>query len=219
MLTGTSTARSTPSDALRLHRRHDNCNCHASPAFVVATHDHPARNGWGLTRNGSTACPSSTTEATAPTESETPLTEQQRSRPKRSTSGSRTLAEQKKASRTKRPDGASSTEIEDAQKSETEKAADRIAKAEAEVASVPNKVADALREHLVALHEIDKDDAELFLTSNDPELLLKQVTRLVGQSDKRKKTPNVVPGEGKTPSNTPGDADRRAFVRQLTGRE
>ena len=77
---------------------------------------------------------------------------------------------------------------------------------------------DALREHLVALHEIDKDDAELFLTATDPELLLKQVTRLVGQSDKRK-TAHVVPGEGKTPSLTPGDADRRAFVRHLTGRE
>jgi predicted phage tail protein len=110
------------------------------------------------------------------------------------------------------------SELEDAQKSETEKAADRIAKAEAEVASLPTKVADALRTHLVALHEIDKDDAELFLTATDPELLLKQVTRLIGQSDKRKKT-HVVPGEGKTPSITPGDADRRAFVRQLTGRE
>jgi predicted phage tail protein len=109
-------------------------------------------------------------------------------------------------------------EIEDAQKSESEKVADRLAKADAEVASVPSKVADALREHLVALHEIDKDDAELFLTANEPDLLLKQVTRLVGQSDKRKKA-HVVPGEGKTPSVASGDADRRAFVRQLTGRD
>lgn len=110
------------------------------------------------------------------------------------------------------------SEIEDAQKSEAEKASERIAKAEAEVASVPAKVADALREHLVALHDIDKDDAELFLTATEPELLLKQITRLVGQSDKRKKS-HVVPGEGKTPTVHSGDADRRAFVRQLTGRE
>jgi predicted phage tail protein len=110
------------------------------------------------------------------------------------------------------------SEIEDAQKSESEKVAERLAKADAEVANVPSQVAAGLREHLVALHEIDKDDAELFLTATDPELLLKQVTRLVGQADKRKKT-HVVPGEGKTPSVTPGDADRRAFVRQLTGRE
>lgn len=103
-------------------------------------------------------------------------------------------------------------EIEDAQKSESEKVADRIAKAEAEVASVPAKVADALREHLVTLHEIDKDDAELFLTATEPELLLKQVTRLVGQSDKRKT--NTVPREGKTPSPS-GDDEVREFARGL----
>lgn len=103
-------------------------------------------------------------------------------------------------------------EIEDAQKTEAEKTAERIAKADAEVASVPNKVADALRAHLVALHEIDKDDAELFLTATDPELLLKQVTRLIGQSDKRKKT-NTVPREGNQPS---GKSDEmREFTRQI----
>ena len=104
-------------------------------------------------------------------------------------------------------------EIEDAQKSESEKVAERLAKADAEVATVPNKVADALREHLVALHEIDKDDAELFLTATEPELLLKQVTRLVGQSDKRKKT-NVVPREGQTSSSS-GDDEVREFARGL----
>ena len=105
------------------------------------------------------------------------------------------------------------SEIEDAQKSESEKVAERLAKADAEVATVPNKVADALREHLVTLHEIDKDDAELFLTATEPELLLKQVTRLVGQSDKRK-TKNVVPREGQT-SSTSGDDDTREFARGL----
>ena len=105
-------------------------------------------------------------------------------------------------------------EFEESQKTETEKAADRIAKAEAEVASVPAKVADALREHLVALHEIEQDDAELFLTATDPDLLLKQVTRLVGQSDKRKKTSNVVPREGNNPSSKAG-GDEREFARNL----
>jgi len=126
----------------------------------------------------------------------------------------KTLAEQKKAIKDLKARAARLDEIEDAQRSETEKAADRIAKAEAEVASVPAKVADALRQHLVALHEIDKDDAELFLTANDPELLLKQVTRLVGHSDKQKKT-HVVPGEGKTPQ--PKADERAAFADFLTG--
>ena len=105
-------------------------------------------------------------------------------------------------------------EIEDAQKSESEKVAERIAKAEAEVASIPSKVAEALRDHLVALHEIDKDDADLFLTASDPELLLKQVTRLLGQQGKRKKA-LVVPGEGKT--QTASSDPTREFLRNLTG--
>jgi hypothetical protein len=103
-------------------------------------------------------------------------------------------------------------EIEDAQKTESEKTADRIAKAEAEVATVPAKVADALRAHLVALHEIDADDAELFLTATDPELLLKQVARLV-DSDKRKS--NHVAREGRV---SPAKADpKSAFADFLTG--
>lgn len=106
-------------------------------------------------------------------------------------------------------------EIEDAQKTESEKAADRIAKAEAEVATMPNKVAQALRDHLVALHEIDPDDAELFLTGTEPDLLLKQVTRLLGQSDKRKKNGNHVPREGATTS--PSDSSELQTVRGLFG--
>lgn len=104
-------------------------------------------------------------------------------------------------------------EIEDAQKSEAEKAADRIAKADAEVAAVPAKVAEALRAHLVELHKIDKDDADLFLTGTEPELLLKQVTRLLGQADTRKKNGNQVPREGNNPK--PGDDDMRVFAREL----
>lgn len=108
-------------------------------------------------------------------------------------------------------------ELEDAQKSESEKFAERIAKAESEAASVPAKVAEALRSHLVALHGIDDEDAELFLTANDPDLMLKQVERLVGQTDKRKKQGNFVPREGTT--NPAVDTDERAFARNLFGGE
>ena len=94
--------------------------------------------------------------------------------------------------------------FEDAQKSETEKAADRIAKAEAEVASVPAKVSEALRAHLVEMHKIDAEDAELFLTAAEPDLLLKQVTRLLARSDEQsavaKRNGNHVPREGNNPS-------------------
>lgn len=107
------------------------------------------------------------------------------------------------------------SELEESQKSEAEKVADRIAKAEAEVASVPAKVADALKAHLVELHQIDADDAELFLTATEPDLLLKQVSRLVGQQDKRKPK-NYVPREGGNPSATE-TSDMREFARNLFG--
>lgn len=106
------------------------------------------------------------------------------------------------------------SELEEAQKSETEKAADRIAKAEAEANTVPAKVAASLREHLVTLHEFDPEDAELFLTAIEPELLLKQVTRLLGQSDKRQRK-NHVPREGENPS--AASSDEAAFARGLLG--
>ncbi|MBM0203258.1 hypothetical protein JNW90_09140 [Micromonospora sp. STR1s_5] len=108
-------------------------------------------------------------------------------------------------------------EIEQANKSEIEKANDRVTKAEAEVAKVPSLVAGQLREHLVKLHEINDEDAELFLTANDPELLLKQVERLVGRGSQRKKTGNHVPREGANPNSSGGD-DMRSFTNDLFGR-
>jgi hypothetical protein len=86
------------------------------------------------------------------------------------------------------------SEIEDAQKSEAEKAAERIAKAESEVATVPQKVAESLRSHLIELHSIESDDAELFLTSNDPEVLVKQANRLLAQRTGQGPKPNPQQG-------------------------
>lgn len=104
-------------------------------------------------------------------------------------------------------------QLEESKKSEIEKFAEKVTKAEAEVAQIPARVAEALRGHLVALHEIPADDAELFLTANDPELLLKQVQRLVGRESERKKQGNVVPREGNTSKNVGGD--EREAVRSL----
>lgn len=74
------------------------------------------------------------------------------------------------------------SELEEAQKTEDQKREERVKAAEAEVASVPQKVSEALRSHLVAIHKISDEDAELFLTATEPELLLKQVARLVAQT-------------------------------------
>lgn len=107
-------------------------------------------------------------------------------------------------------------ELEEASKSDAEKAADRIAKAEQLAQTVPAQVAESLKAHLVTLHEIDSEDAELFLTANEPELLLKQVQRLLDQTGKRRKN-NHVPREG---SNPPGEptSDMRDFTRGLFGK-
>lgn len=129
----------------------------------------------------------------------------------------KTLAAQKAAIKELKSKASRLDELEESQKSEAEKAADRISKAEAEAASVPAKVSDALKAHLVALHNIDADDAELFLTATDPEVLLKQVTRLVESTGKRQKK-NHVPREGANPNSGP-ETDEREFVRGLFGGE
>lgn len=107
-------------------------------------------------------------------------------------------------------------DLEESQKSETQKMTDRVTKAEAEAAAtVPAKVADALKAHLIALHEIDKEDAELFLTADEPELLLKQVNRLLGQSPRQRRKSNYVAREGENPS--AADSSEAAYARELFG--
>lgn len=71
----------------------------------------------------------------------------------------------------------------------------RLAEAEAEAAQVPSRVAALLKGHLVSLHQIDGEDAELFLTADEPELLLKQVARLLSREGNQGR-PNHVPREG-----------------------
>lgn len=105
--------------------------------------------------------------------------------------------------------------IRDSQKTEAEKVADRIAKADAEVAAVPAKVSEALRSYLVGLHEINDEDAELFLTANNPDLLLKQVSRLVARNAPPAKQPNHVPREGVNP--TAPESEGRETVRRIFG--
>ncbi|MBN7378420.1 scaffolding protein [Mycobacterium phage prophiGD16-1] len=105
-------------------------------------------------------------------------------------------------------------EIEEAQKTQAQKDADRVTKAEAEAATVPSRVANALREHLVSIHKIDAEDAELFLTGDDPELLLKQVARFLEQTDKQSKS-NHVPGEGTNGRVKP--SSMQEFLSELNG--
>ena len=107
-------------------------------------------------------------------------------------------------------------ELEAANLSENEKTANRLSAADAEVAKVPAKVAEALRAHLVTLHEIPAERAELFLTANDPELLLRQVQELVKDAaEGSKKRGNHVPREGSATHSA--ESDERETTRSLFG--
>ncbi len=94
--------------------------------------------------------------------------------------------------------------------------AQRIAELQAQVDGQPKAVAEALRGHLVELHGIDTEDAELFLTGDTPEMLLKQVARLLDQQPGAKKRNNQVPREGTPLSRSQSDPTRE-FLRTLTG--
>lgn len=105
--------------------------------------------------------------------------------------------------------------IEESSKTDDEKRVEREAKMQAEVDSVPSKVAMSLRNHLIARHEIEADDAELFLTGTTPELILKQVDRLIDQSAGPKG--NRVSKEGTNSRPKPNSTSE--FLGALTGAE
>jgi len=103
--------------------------------------------------------------------------------------------------------------IKESQKTDVQKTADRLAAADAEVAKIPAKVSEALRVHLVALHKIPAERAELYLTATDPELLLKQVAGLVDLDGKTRG--NHVSREGSITHSA--DSDERETVHELFG--
>lgn len=105
-------------------------------------------------------------------------------------------------------------EIGQANETEIEKAQREAQEARAEVDKIPSLVAGQLRSHLVDLHEISEEDSELFLTSQDPEVLLKQVARLVSANK-----PSTAPrpdlsqgGTGTKPAGTNADRFAEAFA-------
>lgn len=102
--------------------------------------------------------------------------------------------------------------LEEAQKSEADKAADRLRQLEADVNSAR---LDALRFKIASKHQISDEDADLFLTGSDEETLTRQAERLAAHTKERKKNGNVVPNEGATSKAAPND--ERAFVRELFG--
>ena len=102
-------------------------------------------------------------------------------------------------------------EIEDANKSEAEKAAERIRQLEQDAATARR---EALRFKVASKYGVSDEDADLFLTGSDEETLTKQAERLAPREAERKKQGNTVPREGNNPTST-GDQSDVAFARAL----
>ena len=102
------------------------------------------------------------------------------------------------------------TEIEEANKSEADKVAERLAKAEQ---SAREAEARALRREVALEHKLSKDDAALLDSITDEDAMRRLAERLGQQAEGRKKTGNHVPREGVTPAS--GDSDERQFAQSL----
>ena len=105
-------------------------------------------------------------------------------------------------------------EIEQANQTEAEKAAKRVAELEAEL---NNTRRDSLRLKIASAHGItDADDIDLFLTGTDEETLTRQAKRLADREADRKKNGNHAPREGNNPNPTGGGtSDLRGFARGM----
>lgn len=104
-------------------------------------------------------------------------------------------------------------QIKEAQKTEAQKAADRLAEAETKATAAQ---AEALRWKVAAKFGVSDEDADLFLTADDEETLTKQAQRLTGMAEERKKHGNQVPREGTNPKQSTDDV--REFARSLFNR-
>lgn len=105
-------------------------------------------------------------------------------------------------------------EIEQANQTEAERAARRVADLEAELSTVRR---DGLRLKIASQHGItDAEDIDLFLTGTDEETLAKQAQRLADRTADRKRNGNHVPREGANPP--PAENEELTAVRGIFGR-
>ena len=84
-------------------------------------------------------------------------------------------------------------QLEAANMTELERAQKEAADAKAQVEKLPEMVADHLRGYLTGIHSISDEDAALYLTSNDPAVLLKQAA---GIATRTTTTPKPDPTQG-----------------------
>lgn len=91
-------------------------------------------------------------------------------------------------------------EIEDQQKSDLEKANEKIAELEAKDAK---SQVEALRWRIAAKHGISDEDAEVFLTGSDEDSITKQAERLVALQGEKQEADKHKPDPSQGPRPTP----------------
>lgn len=101
-------------------------------------------------------------------------------------------------------------EIEEANKTESQKTAERLAAAEKDAAAAR---AEALRFRIASKFSIGDEDADLFLTGADEATLTKQAERMTARESDRKKQGNHVSREGTQTS--AATSDERELARTL----
>lgn len=103
-------------------------------------------------------------------------------------------------------------EIEEANKSEQQKLAEKLAELEQEASTAR---AEALRFKIASKFGVSDEDADLFLTGTDEETLTRQAERLAARNEDAAKprAPLPDPNQGRdgSPPSTPGDQFAAAF--------
>jgi hypothetical protein len=100
-------------------------------------------------------------------------------------------------------------EIEEAQKSEADKATERLTKAEQRAVEAEAK---ALRREVALEHKLSKDDADLLDALSDEDAMRRFAERLATAGDDTRKKNNVSPREGNTSTTTTDP--RRSWLRE-----
>lgn len=105
-------------------------------------------------------------------------------------------------------------QLEEASKTAEQKAADRAAAAELRASEAE---ARATRRDIAIEHKLSKDDAALLDDMKDEDAMRRLAIRLAKLAEEKPKGGNYVSREGTNQTATTDE--RRAFLRQLTGRE
>jgi hypothetical protein len=100
-------------------------------------------------------------------------------------------------------------EIEEANKTEQQKLADRLAEAEK---SAQQAQTEALRFKIASKFGVSDEDADLFLTGTDEDTLTKQAERLAARNEEagKPRAPKPDPNQGRVSSGTSSTADQFA---------